>query len=539
MRPFACASRAALAWLACAIAAPAAGAQEPGNPARAEPLRPRLGWSPLERIADPGRVAAPAVTLPDLLSERPPAVSFLAMTGNPGAAAIDGDSTTLREFRSEHARLSGEFRRPLDPREVTATSLSTQGRARLGRRGIALGHARLARRGLQGGTFALGVEPYSASPLVPTDTTEPEMHHSAAMLEGVLGWRLGSWGIGVSSGVEVTDARASGARIGRIGRVAMPAVALGIVRELPGSLRAGAYARGSQRMERLSTVPLVAPEVVHQLEGMFEVEPRVLGNTPYFRRFERRAGLGGISLGGTTLGAEWVAFHERAALRERQSSAEQADPPADEWSAWSTRSGAAAQRSFGRGQLVATVFADLLNAGGDATRSDLDGRIYRSEANVMRLAADLRARVAGSWDIAVVARTTRDERRVDDALARLGTEVTAWNPGGAFEIARAASSALRVSLGVGVSMRAPVASIPQGDSLGPIFRQLIAPELEWNAAGSRSEGVAGTVRWSPGSRELWMRIGGTRVVRSAVEGAPEYVPTGSRSSVTVGLGASL
>lgn len=506
-------------------------------------LAPAGRWSVLAPDGDIGRGGPALPPSIGLLRGAPARIGLFWSAGNAAALVSEIDSSGRTDFTATRSATGGDFRRPLDPESTGFVDLCAAGWRPVGDRGAAIGRAAIRRTESTGrGNFALGLAPYAGSPLVPTDTTSPGLWRNVAVLEGGLAWRLSDWTVGGAVGLEVTDARAERARIGRIGRMSAPSLALGATRRVYGPVRLGLHARAGMRNELIETIPVNSVEYVLQLEGLFEVEPRDLGlRNPYRRRFERRFRAFGVSAGAELFGATAVAFVERGGEDEAQSTAAQADPPRDRWVTSTRTFGAAAQRPLFGDLLTAKVETRYTRLTGDATRSDLQGRIYRAVDHRLQLLGVLRLQPPGArWSVAGLGFMRRERRNHRDALANLSTAMVTWLGGGTVEAEHAFVGGGRVGLGYGVALYTPSGSIPAGETLGPIFKRLIAPELEWTTTQALAQRSSVTVTMPIAPRtSLW--IGGERL-QLGVSGNPPanpFRPGGERTTTAISLGVSL
>ena len=146
-------------------------------------------WSALYPIADVEAPEVRAQRIRSLLDAPVPRVGTLWTAGNP-AALPDEVRDTRSDFRLRYESVSGDYRRPLDVDERGTLVVSGFGWRPVGDRGSAVGRVAVTREELSGGTWAPGIAPYTLSPLVPTDTTGPDMARSGATLEGAIGWRV-------------------------------------------------------------------------------------------------------------------------------------------------------------------------------------------------------------------------------------------------------------------------------------------------------------------------------------------------------------
>jgi len=68
-----------------------------------------------------------------------------------------------------------------------------------------LGSVVLDQERLDLGSQSDETEPYPTSPFVTTDTSTSPVRRTRARLEGVAGWTLGNWGLGIAVGYDTRD----------------------------------------------------------------------------------------------------------------------------------------------------------------------------------------------------------------------------------------------------------------------------------------------------------------------------------------------
>ena len=504
-------------------------------------LNPNQSWAALSSAGDVGRGGPTLIPALELVRRAPPRIGMFWSAGNPGSLIGEIDSARV-DYSVSGVNESGEFRRPLVPSEVKLITLRATGWRRLGTRGAAIGRVQLRRSGLDGNAnHALGFQPYTGSPLVPTDSVSPVLVQSSALLEGGMAWRVAEYEFGGMAGLAVADNRAEKTRIGRQGRAASPSIALGITRHLYGPVRVGIHGRAGMRNERINTIPINADEYVLQLEGLNEVEPIVLAIPQgYYRLFRGRHHAFGLSASSGLWGMTVVGFAERGGLHERHSSATENDPPSDAWITATRTLGGALAGDLLDGVIRAVVEGRYTGLNGDATRHDLDGRIYRAEDHRLQIIGDVRITVPGrDWTAAVRGFMRRDRRMHRDALAELGTEMVTLIGGATAEVERGFVAGGRIAGGYGFAVYTPSSTIPAGETLGPIFQKLIAPELEWYTTPALTHRATLTASLPVGMRTfLWLGLDADRTTPR--EASPTaFRPTGQRLTTALTVGATL
>lgn len=177
---------------------------------------------------------------------------------------------------------------------------------------------------------------------------------------------------------------------------------------------------------------------------------------------------------------------------------------------------------------------------GAATRIGLTGDVFRATENAVRGTLDVRYATRDSlWQFGAVGTAGREYRLREDFVALLYTEVTSWSPGMSLEIARRLDARTAVSIGGGLRVFAASATLPNPETLGPVYRSLIAPELALDATESRPTAVAFTVMrqltgrvsgWAQGWRESYQPAGDVEL---------PLRPSGDRSTWSITIGAAL
>jgi hypothetical protein len=446
-------------------------------------------WSALHPIADIEAAEVRGERIRSLLDAPLPRVGTLWTAGNPAALA-DEVRDTRSDFRLRYESASGDYRRPLDVDERSTLTVSGFGWRPVGERGSAIGRVAATREELSGGTFAPGIAPYTLSPLVPTDTTGPDMARSGATLEGAIGWRVAGFGVGASIGYDVQERTSRRSRIARTVRATIPAIVVGVTRHVPSvGTTFGIHVRRLDRNETIFSAPNPFGFRVYQLEGLAEAEPLDFANQPYYRRIERQGRAFGASASGTAFGATWALLAETHRLDERQYSQRRRNPDSDTWKADGVTLGASVQRRLLGSRVLVTGFGGYSSAEGEATRSDLTGFIHGAEGSALALGADARADLGGGWRTAATAAFHRSSRVVNDPLAELQLDQQLFRPAYTAEVARRIGQRTEMAGGYAVTPAFANSAIPDAAGLGPVFQRLVAPGLEYSSGPALAHGV--------------------------------------------------
>lgn len=497
-------------------------------------------WSPLAPLADRPRGLPTSPAFIDLLFFGPTRIGAFWTHGNPGglARALRDSVDRLADFGVRTTNEEGDYRRPLDPHAtqvIEATGLAWQP---LGRAGAGIGRVVVEQAWDATGAWGVAAQPYGSSPFVVTDSTEPDMRRARARLEGAIGWRLAKFGIGLAPAIDVSDHRSERSGVPRTLRTSTPAVGGGIVYELGRlGLTAGVGMRAQWGYETVSITPLARSGTVYELEGFSEPDPKVFPELSYYRRAERNGVAVAGSLSGILLGAAWTLGTEHAVRREALFSDPTVGAPQDRWRASANRLTGALVRALGAHTQVSAA-ADWLDVRGAATRADLTGDIVRVDDEVLALSADVRRTRADAWSGGLRVSTTRDAQRRHDFLARRASEIIAWAPGVAAELAHPLGPGTDASLGLSWSAYAPASRVSDPAGLGPVYRRLIAPELSLRATGATTTAGAVALRRRLTDRtRLWARLHGELL--SPGSSALPLLPDGRRMVTGVVIGATI
>lgn len=453
-------------------------------------------WSPLSTLTESDRRLPSSPELPGLLDAPAPRVGQTWSAGNAAALARDLDDA-WGEIRLWRATESGGFRRPLDSDGIRVFQLSALRWQRLGERGAVAGRVVADETTADLGSYSPAVVRHSADPFVVTDTTTPPMRHVRARVEGAYGWSGGPWGWGFAVGLEISDDRSRAARSPRLGRSSTPGVTAGVVRQLPlGELSVSTWVRWVGGNENIR---FVAPEgiiaLIRPLQGYADPEPVQLSRGIFGRNVERDVGAFGVGLAGEAAGVRWAALAEREDVEHRHTRRRLAEEPPDRWVADRWRIGGSAVGHLG--PVRTTVSGEYVRLDGDAFRKDLvgQGSVFRAEEERLSLLVD--ARVAArdsSWMAGLRLNTVRESRLRRDFVVATGSEIESWKPALAVEVARRLGAVTALSVAAGLAFHDPTATLPDPGTLGPIYQELVAPELSLYTIEARPMTGAVTLR---------------------------------------------
>ena len=527
--------RPAVPLLALAVGvAPLAGQTVADGMADDQLDRWMIAWSPFAPIANHLNAGPAADRFSDPLVTPPPRVG-LFWTGGIAAGLPFERPDGRAALQALVGRSTGPYRRALDPGDATVVQASALSWEPIDTRGGVAGRFVADDERLTSAPYAASLLPYGSDPLVVTDTTAPPMRRVRARLEGAFGWRFGGWGLGAAAGLEVHDQRVGEARFLRSNRWAEPVIGVSVSRTLPvAGLRIGAYGRWADGRETIQLTPFTDPGLIYLLDGYNEPDPREISLAQaegVFRRIERTARAFGGGIAGRMVGSDWAVRVERGTRHDRHSSERKADPASDTWDATGWLVDGAAQRPLGP-HLTATVNLRYSTLDGDERRAELASVItLQGRERFLDLSAELRYRPAGSsW--VVVGRYALAHMRLirEDFVATVGTDLVEWTTTAAVSAAHRFG---HTSLGIGFAMAwyGAEGSIPNPDSLGPVYRQFVAPGLGLEA--SRALPVTGTlsVRRDFNRRTAVILVAGYETVGPRSTSAP-FAPAGHRATWT-------
>lgn len=476
--------------------------------------------------------------LPGLLELPSPRVGLPGIGGNPAALPDEIDSSWTQLFFGTGG-VAGSYHRPLDPPSVNSSGTSLAGWRRIGARIAAIGRVAVERESLGGGSYSAFVGPYGSSPFVPTDTNRPSLGRTIVTLEGAEGTSFGDWRLGVAVGYRAQENSSSRSAAAQVGRSSSAGLTLGAERAISSRARVGVYGRALQSSETVNLVADPQTVRVYVLDGFVNVPPADFNVAlpAFLRREDRAASTWGADVTCLAFGASWMGYAERQSLAERQfSSVFAANPPTNRWHTSGYAVGGSAQRTV-RGAR-ATVSADWSVQRGDADRAETTTGGYRADASRLALAAAVRyAPNVSPWTLETSLSVGRDRLTATDNAARITTDITAWMPGVAVEVARRVSDRLTIGVAYGRLLYTPDADVPSPARRGTAYTLLLAPAIEVAAATARADQGGITARWITAARVVSFRVwaSGTNPVHAPDATVP--LPPGSRT--TWGISTSL
>jgi hypothetical protein len=500
-------------------------------------------WSPLVPLAEHPR-ALPALGAGSQLLVAPAPRIGLAWFARQAAAlplemnARTGDtSTRFSELRLRGAGERGDYRRPLDAPTSGVWQGAGLGWRALGTRGAGIGRVVVDQERQAESGASPRVAPYTSSPFVIADTLSPETRSARARLEGMAGWRVMGFGLGLATGVETRELRSIDAPLRRSGRATRQGVTAGLARALPwAGLTLGAHARWQGTTENVAIVPRPGSGVGFAIQGYAEPDSLVIDLNSLTRRIVARADAAGLGARARVLGADVVAYGETTRRRERHIAGVVSSSPRERWDADGSEWGVAAQRALWASRALVTTWVRGSTLEGDAHRPDLTGIILTGRESRLAIMADGRLHLPGSaWRFGAQGGTTRETVARSDYVASLATDIVAWSPSASVEVARDVGSrgALAVTLLAG--QHATTSRVPASAEQGPVYREYIAPELALAAGGATLLGGGVTGRWRLRNGTWWASLRGESLTPMSARLAAS--PDGHRTmwSMTVGM----
>lgn len=495
-------------------------------------------WSALNLKSDLPRRLPGAGAATSAFRFGAPRVGTFWTAGNP-AGLVEGIPDVRSDFAAGWSRQHGDYRRRLDP----GTAQLTQGRAQswkgLSPAFALLGQVVFDQERMDPGTDADATAPFGSSPLVSLDTSGTGLRRTRAVLEGVAGWKLGPWGVGVTLGFEARDHSSILSGVTRRIRSAMPALVLGATRKM-GAVELGVHGRYRHRAEEIRVFERSENARVYQLAGYGEAVGLDLIE-PYFRRTEENASAFGASLGGSSGRLTWIASAEATRLTTRLWRQRINDPDQDRWDARGFEARGAVQRPVGARGLL-TVHAKLVSLSGEADLvTDSAGVIFTADESLAELEAEYRLPPrAGSWTGAVTVGIARESRTRQDIAATLGTDISATVPSLAVEVGRELGTRMFVAVGGALSLYGPTSALPDPDNRGPVYQKYSAGELDLYASRATPVAISLLLRYRVGKgATLWLSGRTERLSSSESVPLSGFSPSGSRTVTSIGGGVTL
>jgi hypothetical protein len=383
--------------------------------------------------------------------------------------------------------------------------------------------------------------PYRSDPFVPTDTLSPDVRRVAARLEGAIGGRVGGLTAGLAAGALVTRDHTSASPTPRLGRRTVPGLAAGLAHTIPFThVRLALTGRWLGGAETVFVVGQPEPGLVYPLDGYNEPDPvAVSTSSPYLHRVNRAAWSAGLAADGILLGTRWTLAAERARRHDAHVLARRFDAPVDRWHATAWTLNAAFQRPLAGDRLLVTATAAWQRLTGHAVRNDLSGDIYRAQGHALDLQADVRWNPRGAGlGAGLIVATRREHRTESDFVVPVVSDVLAWTPAVAVEVAYDGPTS--VGVGYQIGGYAAATSLPDPAAMGPVFGRLVAPALQLEARSAVPMGATLTIRQRVGDRTaVLLTARGYRVAPAGQQSALTLAPVGDRLAGQIALGVVL
>jgi hypothetical protein len=494
-------------------------------------------WSPLSPQGDLPRHLPSASPATPLLLLPEPRVGLFWSAGNPAGLAWDvtdsrGDASATRALQD------GALKRPLDPASSSLTQFNGMGWQPLPARGAGIGRVTFSRDVRDPSSMSDVNEPYPSSPFVITDTTSSALRRTRARLEGAGGWRVGNWGFGVAAGHEARNTTTVAAPLARRNRSVNSAATIGVSRSLAhGRVKVGARAQLAGGQETVALTEFAKEGAVAQLEGYQEVP--VFGfQVVYGRRVTTEKRSLGLNAAGNLSRGKWVLFADGTHYRERPTSQQQDNPATDLWATTGGSGGAAIQFPLDGERALFTATGKFTKLSGDAEQVSPLRSGFHADERSFDGTTELRMRPNRNWTGVLSVSLLAEHRERNDSIAKAKTSVDGLTPGVQVEVGRFLLQRLMISGGYAIAVYTASGTIPSLSTRGPVYRQLIAPELDIETTGSRAQSFSLVARYDAGhGSAVWIAGRGERLSSNAPAGT--LVPLGQRTGKTVWVGVTL
>lgn len=465
-------------------------------------------WSPLVPLGELPRTL-PGVELgfADLLILSAPRIGLFWTAGNP--AALPREVGELRtEFQVGSVDHSGDFRRPFDPGDETHQVVAGRVWGPLGSKGAGIGRVVVDHGSFKNQAFSDLLVPYSTEPFTVIDTLGEETSRTAVQLEGAGGWQLGRLGLGLGFGYAQQETRTVESAVPVLNRTANPGVTGGVTYDLAGGkVHIGTYGRWQQTAETVSILSVAAASRVYRFGGFNDPTPINLVATFFSQRFNHKAWAAGATVGAELGAVSWTAFAQREDLTSENFNTTFGEGMADNWDADGWTAGAAAQADLAAHHLLVTVDARYSNITGEEKRAEIDGTPFTTDETRWHVNGELRGKSDNGWEAALGLGIKREDRRRSDGLAEAATDIRAWRPAAALEVAHWLSATVALSGGVAVSEYNPSGSVPLAATLGPVYQNWLAPAVALEVTEATAHAFMGTLRWQArAALGFWVQV---------------------------------
>jgi len=455
-------------------------------------------------------------------------VAFAA--GNPAALPFDVTETATRfDFKVSTER--GSLRGATDPGTVEVVKVAGSGWRLLGGNGVVVGSAELEQVEIGAPAHINTPGPGVPTPILSFDTSGSALRELSVRLQGMGGWKLKQFALGIGAGLLGTERRTARSPTPRRMRATAAGVVAGAAwQALSAPVTLGVQVRHGRSTETALINTVAAGTRIYHVWGFAEPVPLDL-TTLYYRRIQRTLVGAGVSVAGHGLRTDWVVSYERSHASDRQSSIAANDPPADAWKGYTTRVVAAIRRPSTR---VLSIRVERETSAGDVTGFDSEYPAFHHETSLLRVDTNLGVPITESWVIAGgIGFDLLRDFRTDDRV-QIASDLDVWRPRVQVDVARQ-SNVLGLAGRVWAADLAPTGTIPDPSAMGPLYGQLVAPELGLMSLPQNRYGgsvlVSTTLaQWNVRLGLGWATTSGRRRTVSTLQ-----TPRGSRRVVSVGL----
>jgi hypothetical protein len=316
---------------------------------------------------------------------------------------------------------------------------------------------------------------------------------------------------------------------------------VGLTWRVSPTLSLGVHGRWRNHAERVTLYTVAASSRVYRLQGYYEPPPQDLGSGGYTRRVEREGYAGGVSAGGTALGARWAAFAEVGTQDERQLPSGNPNLAADTWASDAFTVGMSAARALPFRNVHLSLIARLTTLSGDGARGDLpdtvtfvaDERVFQAEGEVS-LDASETVRLGGRLVL------RHEDRDRSDQLARVGSGVESWTTWIGLAALFRPTRRLSVAVALANGWYGAGGPIPDPTEMGQAYRRYVAPALALGASDAVARVGSVTALWSLKEEVgIWARAQVDRFSPSDQVVSLQSLPEGQRNQWSVSTGVSV
>lgn len=234
---------------------------------------------------------------------------------------------------------------------------------------------------------------------------------------------------------------------------------------------------------------------------------------------------------------KWVLFANGTHYRERPTSQQQDNAATDLWATTGGSGGAAIQFPLSGERALFTAMGKFTKLSGDAEQVLPPRSGFHANERSVDATAELRVRPTRGWTGVLSVSLLAEHRERNDSIAKAETRIDGLTPGVQIEVGRFVSERFLISGGYAIAVYTASETIPSLSTRGPVYRQLIASELDFETTGSRAQSFSVVARYGAGhGAAVWIAGRGERLSSNAPVGT--LVPSGDRTAKTIWLGVT-